>query len=184
MRRVVQFVRALASLKGLDEEEAEWVRKRLAPAEEALFCQMAPLDQKHAVDVARRAVRLARRSGVEDERTIRVLEKAALLHDVGKRSGEIGLFDRVVIVLVKRLAPSLARTWVERGEKYERRGLSSGSWGTGLCRAFYAQAVHAKRGASMAKIAGVEEAVIDLIRRHHQAHAGDPLLKLLQEADR
>lgn len=184
MSRVAQFARALAGVKGLDGEEEKWMQQRLAPYEEALFRQMSPIDQKHAIGVARRIGDIARRRGIWDGEEIRVLVRAALLHDIGKIAGDIGLFDRVAIVLVKRLAPSLARTLVERGKYDLESGSSKGSWRTGLCRAFYAQAVHAERGAALAELVGVEEAVVRLIRHHHDSHEGDRLLEVLAEADR
>lgn len=189
MGRVVQFFLALAAAKGLSGDEVQWVRRRLAPPEIELFSRMAAMDQKHAVRVARKAVALARRRGVSAEAELRTLERAALLHDIGKRAGDIGLWDRVVIVLARRFAPKLARSLAERGKGDFERDEETGSRGAGSCRAglfraFYAQATHAQRGAEMAREAGVEEAVVALIRRHHEAGRGDLLLELLQEADR
>lgn len=184
MSRVAQFFRAVAAVRGLDDDEERWVRQRLAPPEEALFRRMSPADQKHAVRVARKAAVLARRRGINGGTELATLERAALLHDIGKRAGDIGLWDRVVIVLVRRLAPSFARSLAERGKGDFERASRPRSWRAELRRAFYAQATHAERGAEMARLAGVEEEVVGLIRRHHQSGRGDMLLELLQEADR
>lgn len=183
MSRVGQFVRAVAALRGLNAEELRWVRTHLAPWEEALFWQMSRIDQKHAVRVSMRAAEIARRDPSLDEPSRRVLARAGLLHDIGKVRGDIGLFDRVAIVLVRRLAPRLAERLAAQGRdallRPGRRGL-----GRGLCRAFYAHAVHAERGAAMAELFGVEGEVVDVIRLHHRPPEGDRLLAIFAEADR
>lgn len=184
MSRVSQFWRAVFAGKRLGDDEVRWVQKYLSPPEEALFWQMSPIDQKHAVDVSQRIVSIARHRGVWDGAEIRMLIRAALLHDIGKIDGDIGLFDRITIVLVKRLAPSLAKALAQRGkEDLERKGVRR-TWRAGVRRAFYTQAVHAERGAAMAKLVGVEDQVLHLIRHHHHPQRGDRLLEVFAEADR
>lgn len=183
MKRIAQFFRALAAVKGLRAEEIHWVQQYLAPHEEALFWQMSPLDQKHAVTVSMRAATLARHRGVGDGEDIRVLIRAGLLHDIGKIRGDISLFQRVAIVLARRFAPRFFAALIQEGADDLVRGLSRPSWRARWRRAFYTQAVHAERGAAMAKMWGIEDAVLDLIRAHHQPQGDDRLLEILAEAD-
>lgn len=183
MRRVAQFFRTVAAQRGLREDEVRWVQKHLSTQEEALFWQMSPIDQKHAVEVSRRAAALATAEGLTSPRELRVLIRAGLLHDIGKIGGDMTLWQRVAIVLVQRLSPKLARALAERGKEDLARGFLRSSWGARWRRAFYTQSVHAERGAAMAKMWGVEEEVLQLIRWHHQPQRGGRLLQLLSQAD-
>lgn len=183
MSRVGQFVRALAAYRGLNEWEQRWVREHLSPGEEALFWQMSAIDRKHAVRVSLRAAAMARSDPSLTESGRRALIRAGLLHDIGKVHGEIGLLDRVAVVVLWRVAPGIAKRLVAWGREEHARGAKAPWLLGGLCRAFYAQAVHAERGAAMAKQAGVEETVVDLIRLHHRPDEGGRLLKLFAKAD-
>jgi len=117
VRRVAQFFRTVAAQRGLREDEVRWVQKHLSTQEEALFWQMSPIDQKHAVEVSRRAAALATAEGLTSPRELRVLIRAGLLHDIGKIGGDMTLWQRVAIVLVQRLSPKLARALAERGKR-------------------------------------------------------------------
>ncbi|MGB9592995.1 MAG: HD domain-containing protein [Anaerolineae bacterium] len=64
----------------------------LSPSQLALFQQMSPYDQEHAVDVLNRL----RRQGWQDAE----LMQAALLHDVGKAFVRASLWRRVAHVLL------------------------------------------------------------------------------------
>ncbi|MBO2520472.1 MAG: HDOD domain-containing protein [Clostridia bacterium] len=184
MNRVAQFFRAVAALlRGLRGDEIQWVKAHLSPWEEALFWQMSRIDQVHAVRVSMKAAQIAREEGIRDEASVRALVRAGLLHDIGKVNGDIGLFDRVAVVLLKRFAPRLADALAVRGRQELVHGTRRGI-GTGLRRALYAHAVHAERGAAMAKLLGVEEAVVELIRCHHRPQGGGRLLEAFVKADR
>lgn len=77
----------------LSGDEAAFANGQLTPGEWALFASMPLVDQRHAVEVARRFV--ARRP------TATTAEVAgALLHDVGKTGADLGTFGRVVATLV------------------------------------------------------------------------------------
>ena len=182
--RLGQFFRAVAAYGGLSDAERRWVGEHLSVWEEALFWQMSVVDQKHAVRVSMRAAEIARAEGNWDRVAIRTLVRAGLLHDIGKVGGDIGLVDRVAIVLIWRLLPRLARALVARGEEALVNGAARRRLGSGLCRAFYAQAVHSQRGAAMARLFGVEEPVVDVIRHHHRPGEGDRLLEVFARADR
>jgi hypothetical protein len=76
-----------------------WLERPLAD----LFYGQAPPDQRHA---SRVAAWLVARGHVD-----RLLIQAALLHDVGKAAAPIGLWQRVVWVIVGRAAPR-RRGWL------------------------------------------------------------------------
>jgi putative nucleotidyltransferase with HDIG domain len=113
----------------------------LSPLERDLFWRLAPSDQRHSVAV----MRYLRRHGVDD----RVLLRAALLHDVGKTSAPIQLWQRVVHVLARAWAPGVA-AWLART-------------GIGWRRGFYALAHHERLGAEMLSQIGADLEVVRLV---------------------
>jgi hypothetical protein len=105
------------------------------------------------------------------------LRIAALLHDVGKSTPQIHLWDRALFAVAGWLAPGWLR----------RRALArqSARW-AGLA----ALQSHAERGARLVAAAGGPARAVALIRHHHAAIAGlgwpkaeSDLLAALQEAD-
>ncbi|MEI7547270.1 MAG: HD domain-containing protein [Actinomycetota bacterium] len=81
------------SRRAPSEADSAWALVHLLPAEAALWERMAVQDRRHSILVARRfAERLG--SATRDELA------AALLHDVGKVSCNMGTFARVVATLV------------------------------------------------------------------------------------
>jgi hypothetical protein len=146
-------------------EDVAWVRRTLAPAQQALFFSQQPGDQAHAIRVARALIA----EGHHDERLIR----AALLHDVGKAPG-VPMPYRVAVVLLKRVAPA----------RLDRLSPRAAGWLAPLARAHH----HPKLGASLARAARCHPDVATLIE-HHQDHdaklPGDlnALLAALQAVD-
>ena len=69
------------------------VRQVLLPKEYELWCRMPLIDQKHSVLVMRRFVIRAPQTEVTAVR-------AALMHDVGKTSSNLGIFERVFASIV------------------------------------------------------------------------------------
>ncbi len=164
-RRAHQFFVSLADLRGLDVHRRAWVKAYLNQAEEALFYQMARVDQVHSVRVAQTAleiarVRLAHRASNDAQR----LARAGLLHDVGKSLARLGLVTRVLFVLMEQWPnPPL------RGR---------------MKHAHWVHTNHPSLGADLAERAGVEREVVELIRGHHARDSADPLQRILTEADR
>ncbi|NLG85277.1 MAG: hypothetical protein GX493_11880, partial [Firmicutes bacterium] len=94
------------------------------------------------------------------------------LHDVGKVAGELTPLGRILVALLRRLAPGLRQRWALRN-------------GNAFRRACYVDLIHARRGAYMAQSFGVTEEVVAAIRRHHERPGEDDskLLVYLREAD-
>ncbi len=181
MNRLAQFVVALARRRGLGEAQTAWVDRHLNAEERALFWQMAPSDQRHSVAVSMKAAALASEAGLSDRERL-LLIRAGLLHDIGKVSGEAGLLARAWAVVARRVAPGLVASW---SRKARQEFLEAGPprLMARMRRAIHTCEVHPERGAAMAALWGVEEEVVDLIRRHQKA-GGGPLSDVLAAADR
>lgn len=168
--RIRQFYSALTSK--ITPQDEIFLANSLNPKEYFLFNTMDIPTQRHCLNVASSCVTL---SGNYPALNKNVLIKAALLHDCGKRAGEVKTWHRVLIVTTYAFLPALARKLVHLGFKGK---------GGSLARAFYIQAHHAERGAKILKNAGLEPTVVDLVLRHHQQVQFPTLeLAILQRAD-
>ncbi len=168
--RVRQGVRALSAwAKPVDHALVE---ATLAEPLRALFYRMRRSEQLHSLNVLRRVM-----AAGEAPTALRV---AALLHDCGKARAPFSLPERVIVVLVKAAAPSLAKRWGAGDESRLR------TWR----RPFVLSAQHPAWGAAMAEAAGAEPLAVQLIAAHQTplaAAGGDDsfrrLLAALQAAD-
>jgi hypothetical protein len=165
--RARQFFQALSA--NLDEEDWQVLRENLTPKELAAFGRMSAADQRHSLEVYYTLVR--------EGRTHPDLLKAALLHDIGKGGGDIHLWHRVAIVLIRAFFP-IALKWLAVPD--------------GWRRPFYIHYYHPILGAEMAKRLGCSPLTVELILRHQptlELPPWDPtpeqleLLKALQEVD-
>ena len=149
--------------------DKDFIHLHLDDRGQFLFFQMDRSDQRHALAVAKAV--LAKR-GYQTGLPVEPLVQAALLHDIGKIEGDLPPLKRLLVGLIRRLAPGL------RAKLAKRLGGS-------LERAFYVDLNHAKRGAYMARAFGVSPEVASIIRSHHDApQAGEPkILTYLREAD-
>ncbi len=165
--RVWQFLQALSA--HLREEDFRVLKENLTPEELGAFSRMPPADQRHSLDVYYTLVRAGK--------THPELLKAALLHDIGKAEGEIRLWHRVAIVLIRAVFPR-ALKWlaVPNGWRYP----------------FYVHYYHPVLGAEMARKLGCSPLTVELILRHQPALELPPwdpspeemeLLRALQEVD-
>ena len=167
--RARQFWQALATCPNPGElDKAQAV---LSSSQAVLFGGMQPSEQAHALSMLE-----ALQAQGETEPDLLV---AALLHDAGKQRCPLRLWERVVIVLVQAVSPSLIRRW----------GQPVAGGCRGWRKPFRVAVQHAEWGAALALEAGVSPLAAALIRRHQQpAPAGsalqeDILLCKLQAVD-
>lgn len=164
--RTRQFWNALLSPRRRVETRA--ISPPLASAQVTLFRRMQLSEQTHAYRVFQRL----KAAGHTDADLL----VAALLHDVGKTLHPLSIFERVAIVLGKRLFPRAVRG----------QGGGMPGW---LRRPMQVAENHAAWGADLATQAGASPRTVELVRRHQDSpppgadfHA-DPLLAALQAAD-
>ena len=167
LHRVRQFALALRAQS--THATVEGLAQNLDASQQELFFQMLSMDQRHCLAV----FRALREAGHTDPSLL----QAALIHDVGKSLGPVGVRHRVIAVLGKALSPRL----------WERLDGEPGSW----LYPFRVHRHHAVLGAELAAQAGCAPEVVWLVA-HHEDHqrvgqARDGMagrLAALQAADR
>lgn len=149
--------------------ERDFIRLHLDERGQFLFFQMDPADQRHSLAVAKSV--LAKR-GYLTGLPVQPLVQAALLHDVGKVEGDLTTISRLLVALVRRIAPKLRFKWADRS-------------GNSFARACYVDLHHSARGAYMARAFGISPEVAEVIGAHHDPpRQSEPrLLTFLREAD-
>ncbi len=169
MTRIAQFIYAVFAK--VSESDRRFVERELNGRLQVFFFGMSIPDQCHAIRTARAAISLATERA--DKVDMPLLKRCALLHDIGRRKGDLGIFWKSAAVLFASWFPAIARIY------------ASGAKGNGiLYRKMRIYFHHAEIGAEMLVRSGfMEEAAI--IAGHHEAPAdGDPPeLRLLRMAD-
>lgn len=170
-QRVRQLLSALTAK--LSETDKCYVQARLEPELQNLFFAMTKGDQLHAVKVAYTAERLAKEI-CDSKIDHSLLQRCALLHDIG-RGYEAGTpWAKTLAVLVRKLAPEwcLQQSAVQEGE------------GGYLHRIIYRHYLHPQVGAEILKENGFYREA-ELVAKHHQKATKDDKieLRLLRQAD-
>lgn len=157
----------------INNEERKLIDDYLDDAGKFLFSQMSKADQHHSLAVAQMILnQAAYLRGVK----IKALVKAALLHDIGKIEGDFNWLSRLFVGLIRRINPTLRGKLAITNPDTIWEKVKYGC---------YVDLVHPARGAHMAKIFGIEPAVVEMIRRHHDPPRENqsPELTWLQTAD-
>ncbi|MCY4023435.1 MAG: HD domain-containing protein [Anaerolineaceae bacterium] len=160
-RRLRQGLNALLAFsRPVDQALAE---RHLSPELQQCFGRLRRSEQLHSLRVLR-ALQAEDSPGPD-------LAVAALLHDLGKTRWPFPLWQRVLVVVLPRLAPALARR------------LARGSEADPLVRPFLLHEQHPAWGARMARAAGASERAAWLIENHEGKAVDDEELARLRAAD-
>ena len=134
-------------------DDEKWALEHLSTKERLLFSSMSGADRRHAVAVAKEALRLARRDGVNEASLPAGFLPAALLHDVGKLESGLGTFGRVFATFAALgLGRSKVVSWAPAG---------------GWRGRFAAYLTHDAIGARLLEGAGSEGFTVTWTRQHH-----------------
>ena len=169
MKRIRQFFHAVFA--EVSAEDRAFLEQNLSMEQQALFFGMSVPDQCHALRTAHTAIALAENAAAKVD--LPLLTRCALLHDVGRRDGEFGVFWKCFAVLFAALSPSQAKDY----------GDDDGSDSV-LHRKMCVYYHHADIGADMLLREGFA-AEAEIVRRHHKAPAEDdpPELRIVRMAD-
>ncbi len=171
LNRVKQVWSALNA--SIMPEERIFVQENLLEAEQHLFLGMSLPDQRHVLNVAYTAIRLA---AAKDNLDVPLLIRCALLHDVGRQNGDVSTWDKIITVLLHTMMPQTAKRWAKEGR---------GGKVDNLRHAVYIYFHHPERSAAFLQQIGTGSDVIEIVSRHHKAPVKDepPELVLLRQAD-
>jgi len=169
--RLAQFWRAI--MANVTPAELDWVREQLPERAWPLFLGMHLADQRHVLNVARTALKLAEGEPAADKA---LLVRCALLHDAGRRQGMLDIWGKVWTVLAEHyLSAGLRRSLRRRQVRsvLDRPGY-----------ALYVYEEHPRMGAAMLRELGMADEA-EIIARHHEPPVEDePIeLTLLRRAD-
>ena len=141
--------------------------------EQELFYGMSVPDQFHCLRVAKDIQRL---SAGRDDVDGSFLIRCALLHDVGRRLGDVSVLDKIAAVLLHCLMPSQAKAWGHEGK---------GTRLDNLRHALYVYFNHPRRSVVLLREIGAEGDMLKIVGAHHQTPGGGDSaeLQLLRQAD-
>lgn len=159
LHRVGQFWRHASARVSDDERVA--VEHLLGPALWPLFAGMPVNDQRHGLDVLETVRRL---EGEPD----RLLQQAALLHDLGKAGAEFSVLDRSLTVVLRAASPLLLRMLLRARPGFARR------------HDVYVE--HARIGAERLRATGASE-LAAVVAEHHAPQPTSEVTRRLQRAD-
>ena len=154
-------------------EDRSFIGEYLYSREQELFYGMSVQDQFHCRRVAADILRLAEEHGAMDRR---FLVRCALLHDVGRRNGDISTGDKIFTVLLHCLLPEQAIRWGRQGK---------GTRLDNMRHAVFVYFHHPELGVLLLSKISPENELLGIVGAHHRrADADDPVeLHLLRQAD-
>ncbi len=157
--RVGQFWRHASAR--VSEQERVAVERLLGPALWPLFAELPVNDQRHGLDVLDTVRRL---EGEPD----RLLQQAALLHDMGKAGAEFSVVERSLTVFLRAASPRLL--------KLVRRARP------GFAQRHDVYVDHARIGAERLRAAGAPD-LAAIVAEHHAIDPTSEVTRRLQRAD-
>lgn len=160
LHRVGQFWRHTSARVSADESDRanEILGAALAP----LFFALPVNDQRHGLDVLETIER--RGTGAD-----RLLQQAALLHDIGKVEAHLSVVERSLTVFLEAVSPRLLDGLLRRRPGFWRR--------------YQMYRNHAAVGAAQLRAAGAEE-LAAVVEEHHAEHPRLETTRRLRGADR
>jgi HD domain len=160
LHRVGQFWRHASAR--VRDDEALMADAILGPALAPLFRELPVNDRRHGLDVLQTVKRI-------DASPTRLLQQAALLHDVGKGGVRFSVIDRSLTVFLTAVAPPVLAALLRARPSFARR--------------YRDYLDHARAGAIRVAGAGATE-LAAIVAEHHMAEPSSTVTRRLQAADR
>jgi putative nucleotidyltransferase with HDIG domain len=157
---VGQFWRHASARVTPDERAA--AERLLGPGLGQLFSQLPINDQRHGLDVWQTLTRI-------EGQPERLVQQAALLHDIGKAGADFRVFERSLSVFLQAVSPRLLDTLLRLRPGFAQR------------YAVYRD--HARIGAQRLEAAGAGE-LARIVAEHHAPNPQLDATRQLQQADR
>lgn len=109
IKRILQFYRAITAR--LSAEDIRQIKKHLPPAAQKLFFAMHLADQYHTFNVYKTAIALYEKMPAIERAQVdyKLLLRAALLHDVGRKNGDLNIVGKVATVLLTSFMPNFSK---------------------------------------------------------------------------
>jgi putative nucleotidyltransferase with HDIG domain len=158
--RVSQFWRHASAR--VSEQERGAAERLLGSSLWPLFAQLPVNDQRHGLDVLETVMRL-------DREPVRLLQQAALLHDIGKSGARFSVVERSLTVFLRATSPSLLHVFLRARPGFASR--------------HHIYIDHARIGAERLRAAGAPE-LAAVVAEHHDAEPALEVTRRLQRADR
>lgn len=159
LHRVGQFWRHASAR--VTASEAAAATQILGPALAPLFLQLPANDQRHGLDVLQTVRSVDPQAG-------RLLQQAALLHDIGKAGTGFSVLDRSLTVFLQAVSPGILQRFVGARPGFKRR--------------YQAYMDHARVGAERVRTAGSPE-LAAIIAEHHSPDPRSDVTRKLKQAD-
>lgn len=164
--RVKQFV--WAAFSKVNEEDKAYIRRNLDNDEQKLFYLLSVSEQKHSMRVAKEIER--QYEIVEKQQRLNINKGAfvriGLLHDIGKITKKLNIFDKSILVILNKLAGDKMRqfTRIKKLDVYYN---------------------HAGKGYDiLRKLGKYDDRMLYLVRNHHNNDIiNDIELNILKHAD-
>jgi putative nucleotidyltransferase with HDIG domain len=160
LHRVGQFWRHASARVAPDERVA--AEGLLGPELAQLFSQLPANDQRHGLDVLQTLIQM-------EGQPERLVQQAALLHDIGKAGARFSVIDRSLSVFLQAVSPRLLDTLLRLRPGFARR--------------FAVYRDHARIGAQRLEAAGAGE-LARIVAEHHAPNPQLDATRRLQQADR
>ncbi len=158
LHRLGQFWRHSAAR--VDPAETSRAIEILGPTLTPLFSQLPVNEQRHGLDV----LAMVERSGAAE----RLLQQAALLHDIGKAAVRFSVWDRSLAVFLRSLSARLFEQFLRLRPGYRRR--------------YAAYRDHAACGAARIAALGAHE-LAAVVAEHHSPTSVREATRRLRRAD-
>ena len=175
IKRILQFYRAITAK--LSAEDIRQIKKYLPPAAQNLFFAMHLADQYHTFNVYKTAIFLYQKLPAIEQAQVnyKLLLRSALLHDVGRKNGDLNVIGKVATVLLTSFMPNFSKRIAAK----KVRGI--------LARPSYWLYIyynHPMIGAAKLKAIGMVSEAEIVAKHHNAAEETDSIeLKILKLAD-